>query len=289
MTDLVRAGRRRQMSLAIAMLGFAGAVACAAEPAVTPIRASKIILVGDSTVAVQGGWGSSFCAEHVTSFVACVNLARGGRSTSSYIAEGSWTLALAEARTPGFDSTWILIQFGHNDQPGKPGRSTDLATEFPVNLRRYVDEARAAGAIPVLITPLTRRLFGDGQLKNSLEPWAAAAIRVAAEMKVPLIDLNTRSSAAVQAMGLTAANEFASVPPSAEVAAASAKGNSVSISPAAAAPEVNDKAPPVAGMAQPKLSFDYTHLGRKGADYFSAMVVEELAREIPAMRPLLIP
>ena len=114
------------------------------------MRASKIVLVGDSTTAVQGGWGGSFCAEHVTSFVACVNLARGGRSSGSYIAEGSWDLALAEMRTPGFVNTWILIQFGHNDQPGKPGRSTDLATEFPANLRRYVTEARAAGAKPVL-------------------------------------------------------------------------------------------------------------------------------------------
>ena len=42
-------------------------------------------------------------------------------------------------------------------------------------------------------------------------------------------------------------------------------------------------------MAQPKLSFDYTHLGRKGSDYFAAMMAEELAREIPEMRPLLIP
>ncbi len=289
MTDLVRAGRRRQMILAIAMLGFTAAVASAAEPSVKPIRASKIILVGDSTVAVQGGWGSSFCAEHVTSSVACVNLARGGRSTASYMAEGSWKLALAEAHTPGFVSTWVLIQFGHNDQPGKPGHSTDLATEFPANLRRYVNEAREVGAIPILVTPLTRRLFGDGQLKNSLEPWAAAAIRVAAEMKVPLVDLNARSAAAVQAMGLGAANEFASAPPPPEVAAAAAKGNSTSGSKGATAPEASDKAPPVEGMARPKLSFDYTHLGRKGADYFSAMMAEELANKVPEMRPLLIP
>jgi lysophospholipase L1-like esterase len=291
MSYLMSAGRCRQMVFVLAVLGFSICTPAAepATPAVKPIRASKIILVGDSTVAVQGGWGSSFCAEHVTSFVACVNLARGGRSTSSYFAEGSWELALAEARTPGFVSTWILIQFGHNDQPGKPGRSTDLATEFPVNLRRYVSEARAAGAIPVLVTPLTRRLFGDGKLNNTLEPWAAAISRVAAEMKVSLIDLNGRSSAAVQAMGLTAANEFASRPPSPEVAAASAKGNSTSGSPPATTPEVKDKPPPVAGMAQPKLSFDYTHLGRTGSDYFAAMMAEELAREIPEMRPLLIP
>src|SRR5688500_19736315 len=69
-----------------------------ARPPVTPIRASKIILVGDSTTAVQGGWGPSFCADHVTSFLACVNLARGGRSSYNYRAEGSWDIALHEMR-----------------------------------------------------------------------------------------------------------------------------------------------------------------------------------------------
>lgn len=112
--------------------------AAAEAPPVQPIRASKIILVGDSTTAVAGGWGPSFCAYHVTSFAACVNLARGGRSSGSYIAEGSWGLALSEMAVPGFAATYVLIQFGHNDQPGKPGRSTDLATEFPPNLKRYV-------------------------------------------------------------------------------------------------------------------------------------------------------
>src|SRR5215212_5235829 len=128
------------------------------------INPSKIILVGDSTTAVWGGWGPSFCGYHVTSFAACLNLARGGRSSGSYRAEGSWDVALGEMRTPGDHDVWVLIQFGHNDQPGKPGRSTDLATEFPANLARYVDEARAAGAIPILATPLTRRQFRDGKL-----------------------------------------------------------------------------------------------------------------------------
>jgi lysophospholipase L1-like esterase len=108
--------------------------------------------VGDSTTAVIGGWGPIFCADHVTSFVACLNLARGGRSSSSYRAEGSWDIALGEMAAPGYAE---LIQFGHNDQPGKPGCSTDLATEFPVNMRRYVEETRARGAVPILLTPLT--------------------------------------------------------------------------------------------------------------------------------------
>ena len=255
-------------------------------PEIKPIQPSKIILIGDSTVAVQGGWGGSFCSEHVTSFVACVNLARGGRSSGSYIKEGSWDNALAEARAPGYVATWVLIQFGHNDQPGKPGRSTDLATEFPANLQRYVREARAVGARPVLVSSLTRRMFKRGELQNDLRPWAESMARVAEKLEVPFIDLNLVSSQAVQAMGAGEAAKFAQRRPTEEVLAAANTGTTI---PAATATEVNDAPPAVPGMAQPKLSFDYTHLGRVGADYFSAMMARELAEKIPELRPLLIP
>lgn len=264
-------------------LGFLAAIHLQAAE---PIRPSKIILIGDSTVAVQGGWGGSFCAEHVTSFAACVNLARGGRSSGSYFAEGSWDVALNEARAKGYVNTWILIQFGHNDQPGKPGRSTDLATEFPANLERYVVEARAVGAHPVLVTPLTRRMFERGQLENDLRPWAAATIELAAKLKVPLIDLNRLSHEAVQRMGSSEANKFAQRRPTAAVAEAAAKGTTIP-----AATEVDDAPPPASlpGMARPKASFDYTHLGRAGSEYFAAMMTQELAKQVPDMRPLLIP
>ena len=247
----------------------------AAPQPVRHIQPSKIILVGDSTTAVFGGWGPSFCGYHVTSFMACVNLARGGRSTSNYRAEGSWDIALSEMRTPGYRDIWVLIQFGHNDQPGKPGRSTDLATEFPANLKRYVEEARAAGAHPVLVTPLTRRSFVDGKLVNDLAPWAAATRKVAAELKVPLLDLNADSSAAVGAMGSAAADRFAQVPPGTAQPSSPAPGRSTEVM--------------VNPMAQPKLSFDRTHLGIEGANYFATMVTRELSVAIPEMRPLLVP
>lgn len=236
------------------------------------IAPSKIILVGDSTTQVGSGWGGSFCAYHVTSFMACVNLGRGGRSSGSYRAEGSWDVALAEMRTPGYRNVWVLIQFGHNDQPGKPGRSTDLATEFPANLARYVDEARAVGAKPVLVTPLSRRTFKKGRLDNDLAPWAAAVRKVAAEKGVPVLDLNAESAAAIEAMGQAAADRLAQVPPGAEPAKAP-KASETAIQP----------------MAQPHPAFDRTHLGTEGANYFSAMVARELAAAIPDMRPLLIP
>lgn len=251
----------------------AGQVAPAPAPPVVPIRASKVVLVGDSTTSVSGGWGGSFCAEHVTSFLACVNLARGGRSSGSYRAEGSWQLALAEMRTPGFVRTWVVIQFGHNDQPGKPGRSTDLATEFPANLRAYVTEARAAGAIPVLVTPLSRRIYKDGKIDNDLTPWAEAVRRVAREMDVPLVDLNALTVAELNANGEAWAERFAQLPRTAAVPTGPAR-----------ATETNDTP-----FAERKLAFDRTHLGRAGADHVAALMAGALARAVPDMRPMLYP
>ncbi len=248
----------------------AGQVAPSAPP-VVPIRASKVVLVGDSTTAVSGGWGGSFCAEHVASFLACVNLARGGRSSGSYRAEGSWTLALAEMKTPGFVRTWVVIQFGHNDQPGKPGRSTDLATEFPANLRAYVTETRAAGAVPVLVTPLSRRIYKDGRIDNDLAPWADAVRRVAREMNVPLVDLNALTVAELNGNGEAWAERFAQLPRTATP-------------PAAITTETNDTP-----FAQRKLSFDRTHLGRAGADHVAALMAGALAQAVPEMRPMLYP
>ncbi len=266
----------------------------AADVAPPKFRAIKIVLIGDSTTAVLGGWGPSFCGWHVTSFVACVNLARGGRSSGNYRAEGSWALAMDEIRSGGFTDTYVLIQFGHNDQPGKPGRSTDLATEFPANMKRYLDEVRAAGGKPILITPLTRRQFIDGKLQDDLGPWADAVRKVAAETNTPLVDLHARSQAAVQAMGPVEAMKFAQRPPSAEVMEAAAKTGttiaaSTGVTAAPGAPTLsaqNNAA--VEPLGQAKLAFDYTHLGVVGSDYFSAIVTDELSKAVPALRRYLI-
>ncbi|MEA9845866.1 rhamnogalacturonan acetylesterase [Xanthomonas campestris] len=296
-----------------AAAGATGAAAASAVPAstvpvpatsTTPLTASKIVLVGDSTTAVHGGWGPSFCAQHVTSFLSCLNLVRGGRSTSNYRAEGSWEIALKELRSGGYRQVVVLIQFGHNDQPGKPGRSTDLATEFPANLRRYVNEARAAGALPVLVTPLTRRQFERGQLIDDLAPWAAATRAVAGELQVPLIDLHARSRALVQGMGPVLAMRLAQRPAEPAQLVAAQSGTTIGKTPAqivapssapasvakptttAATAQDNASAEP---MGQAKLAFDYTHLGAEGADLFAAIVADELAQQMPALRTLLIP
>jgi hypothetical protein len=140
----------------------------------------------------------------------------------------------------------VLIQFGHNDQPGKPGRSTDLATEYPANLQRFVDEARAVGAVPVLLTPLTRRSFKGTQLDDQLQPWADAMRQVARARNVPLVELHALSMALVQPLGQAGADELAETAPG-------------------------------------QRRFDRTHVGERGACVFSEVVSNDLARQVQAL------
>src|SRR5690606_15305746 len=114
----------------------------------------------------------------------------------TFIQQGRWQKALDEK--PDI----VLIQFGHNDShaPEKP-ESTNAATGYKAYLRRYVDDARAAGATPILVTPMIRRAFNaEGKIaeppaEGNLLPYAEAMKEISAEKKVPLIDLYTSSKA----------------------------------------------------------------------------------------------
>ena len=149
---------------------------------------TRIVLVGDSTVTDESGWGLGF-RRLVSGQAEVVNEAASGRSSKSYLAEGRWTRALA------LKGHYYLIQFGHNDQPGKgPERETDPETTFRQNIRRYVDEARRIGAHPVLVTSLTRRHYTyKGTITTTLTPYVDAVKAVAAEKRVPVIDLHAIS------------------------------------------------------------------------------------------------
>lgn len=246
----------------LALAGLAGlAGAALAAGSVTPdadAARPALLLVGDSTLAPRTGYGDALCRQLSPAW-ACLNLARGGRSTLSYRAEGLWDLVLARLRSgqPGVSPAprVVLIQFGHNDQPGKPGRSTDLATQFPVNLARYVAEVRAAGGLPVLGTPLTRRSFQGGVLQDDLQPWAQAVRRVAREQGVPLVDSHAASFARVQALGEAVADTLA-----------------MAARPAAGQP----------GAGGPN-GYDRTHVGARGACLFAALTAPLLAQASPLL------
>lgn len=247
--------------LASALLLALSAHAAAAQP-----EAVRVILVGDSTMAARSGYGDAFCARF-TPRVSCINLARGGRSTRSFREEGRWDEVQRLLKDGGaWRATYVLVQFGHNDQPGKPGRSTDFVTEFPANMARYAQETRALGGVPVLVTPLTRRSFRGPWLHNDLAPWADATRKVAAREHAVLLDLNADSVAAVQAMGQAEADTLAAAPPPASPAPVSQDPNKVEPQGAA------------------KSAFDRTHVGAKGADLFAAMVEREMVRALPETR-----
>lgn len=271
-------------ALAAALAGGAQAQARERTDA-EPLAPYKIILVGDSTMAPHSGWGGAFCAKHVKSSVACVNAGRGGRSTRSYRQEGSWDIALAEAKVPGYRATWVLIQFAHNDQSGRPERWTDETTEFPANLRRFVDEVKAAGATPVLVTPLTRREFRDGKLRNTLASWSDQVRGVAKAMDVPLVDLNALSARQAQEMGAETATKLAQEAPTPEELAAAKAGTTLPARPASPAP------PPIEGngaRGQVTRKFDYTHLGDIGAEVTARLVTQALAQAVPGLRSQLV-
>ena len=141
--------------------------------------------------------------------------------------------------------------------------------------------------VPVLVTPLTRRLWKDGELERDLDPWAEAVRKVAAEHKVALVELNARSSAIVSALGPSVGNLLAEAPPPAEVAAAAAIDRETLPSSTGAPTFPKPATPPRTGSLN--RPFDYTHLGTYGASLFAAVVAEELVRAVPEARPLILP
>jgi lysophospholipase L1-like esterase len=167
-------------------------------------RRIKVWLVGDSTMAdkevkayPETGWGMPF-ETFFDSTVVVDNRAKNGRSTKSFIAEGLWAGVLDGLQ----DGDYVLIQFGHNDEgKEKLGRYT-TPEEFKANLNRYVAETRNKKAFPVLITPVARRSFdSSGQIKESHPVYADAVREVAAQAKVPMIDLDEKSKALLQQFG----------------------------------------------------------------------------------------
>jgi lysophospholipase L1-like esterase len=161
----------------------------------------KIVLVGDSTVATGGGWGPGFCAV-MTPNVICVDDALNGRSSKSFIDEGAWKKALDKR------GDYYLIQFGHNDQKTDAVRHTDAEGSFKLYLQRYIDDVRATGAIPVLVTSLSRRTFKDGKVVEDLNNYATATKEVGAKDGITVIDLNAISTAMLNKMGQDEADKF---------------------------------------------------------------------------------
>ena len=128
-----------------------------------------VFMIGDSTMAnkdttggkQERGWGMVL-QQYFDNHVVVDNHAVNGRSSKSFIGEGRWDKVLAKIK-PG---DYVFIQFGHNDEKPQPDRHTDPGSTFDDNLRKFVNDTRSKGGIPVLFNAVVRRNFALKVQKN---------------------------------------------------------------------------------------------------------------------------
>ncbi len=179
-------------------------------------KSPVIFLIGDSTVkngkgkgdGGQWGWGSFFAQFFDTTKVSVENHALGGRSSRTFLTEGLWNKVLPGIRK----GDYLFIQFGHNDGgPLNTGRAraslkgTGEESQIVIMeknggpeevftyghyLRIYIRQAKAAGAIPVVLSPTPGNRWTDGKMNRMTETYTKWAKEVAQQEGVEFIDLN---------------------------------------------------------------------------------------------------
>ena len=196
----------------------------------------RILTIGDSTMAdydeeknsgekEMRGWGqmlSLFLKDGVKQ----TNAAKNGRSSKSFYNE-FWK-NLRESIKPG---DYVFIQFGHNDEKsagldsgenGVEGRGTAAWGQYQKYLTEYINDTRAKGGIPVLFTPVTRRLFGDDNKitgvglhslrdvagNDSVMNYPLAMKALAKQLSVPLVDMTSLTQNLVEGYGAEKSKEI---------------------------------------------------------------------------------
>jgi len=172
----------------------------------------RILCLGDSIMQYndfstfpQTGWVQELARFFPVS-TQWLNFARNGRSTKSFIDEGRFMRVMAEAEEGDF----ALIQFAHNDEKDDPLRHTgaEKGGSFRKNLTYFVRELKGKGVLPVLFTPMARRMFENGKAKDSHGEYALAIIETAAEENIPCIDMNALTLDFLSKTGEEASRRF---------------------------------------------------------------------------------
>lgn len=161
-----------------------------------------LFLAGDSTVADQdlspwASWGQ-FITQYMQPSIVVANYAASGASLSSFKARKRWDKILHLIK----QGDYVMIEFGHNDQKIKNEGSGPWSSYSDL-LTYYVESARAKGGIPILLTPLQRRVFNKTKgIKPTHGDYPAAVRAVANSLSVPLIDLTEISTALYESWGV---------------------------------------------------------------------------------------
>ncbi len=167
---------------------------------VDAVDVPTIYLLGDSTVCDQMGepyasWGQML-PDFFKPGVAIANHGESGESVSASISRGRFDKILSLIK-PG---DVFVVQFGHNDMKEK-AKDPDAAKKYKAGLIDWVKKVEAKGATAVIVTPMNRHTFENGQVVNSLEEYPQMAREAAAESGAALIDLNAQSKILYEAFG----------------------------------------------------------------------------------------
>ncbi len=188
-----------------------------APPVVLDPKLPTIFVASDSTAArgsdtgIQG-WGVPFADYFDPAKMNVFNGARGGRSSRTFITDGSWEQIISRVKTGDF----VLIQFGHNDggaindEPPPPLRARgslpgigeetkeidnvltkkhEVVHTYGWYMRSMVAEVRAKGATPILLTVTVRNNWKDGKIERGLGQYVPWTKEIAQAGNVALVDL----------------------------------------------------------------------------------------------------
>lgn len=161
-----------------------------------------IYLCGNSTVVDNdnepwASWGQMI-PRFFTDKVCIANHAESGLSANTFIGGGRLNKILSQIKKDDY----LVVEFGHNDQKQK-GAGKGAYYSFAYNLKIFIDEARAKGAYPVLVTPTSRRRFdSNGKSTNTHGEYPDAVRWVAEKENVPLIELNGMTATLCDALGV---------------------------------------------------------------------------------------
>ncbi len=177
-----------------------------------------VFTIGDSTVkngdgsGNNGQWGWGAFLDKFLNQDSCVviNRALGGRSSRTFISEGLWDKVLCKLKK----GDYVLLQFGHNDggpfNTGRaraslkgngdesqdfvmvetPAKDTVTVHTYGWYIRKYVTDAKAKGAIPVVVSLIPRNDWKDGKVIRNDDSYALWAKQAAEQTGAYFIDLN---------------------------------------------------------------------------------------------------
>ncbi|WP_177154846.1 cellulose binding domain-containing protein [Glycomyces harbinensis] len=198
--------RRPLAALAAGATALAGVLVAGAPSQAQDDDGITVYLASDSTVQTydpyyepQAGWGQ-VVDRYFDDEVTIANHAIGGRSSRSFIEQGRLD-AILELIQPG---DYLFVQFGHNDATVSVPERYTSPEDYKTYLRdHYIAGAIEKGAVPVLVTPVSRRSFDadTGEFNTSFPEYVEKVYELHEETGVAMVDLSASSRAYLNEIG----------------------------------------------------------------------------------------